>query len=133
MLYGQLVGGALVVPPDGTGKPVVETEPPEAPEGYEMEPGWRDDGSRIVQVWDAVPKEGSELDAAVRLCRMLARDLTDEQARQVAALYGEWAPGVDYDKAVRVRDYGDLYRCKEAHTSMADWRPSQNETYWVKL
>ena len=133
MLYGEIIGGSLVVPPDGTGKPVVETEAPEAPDGYEMKPGWRDDGSRIVQTWEAVPKEGSALDAAVQLCRMLARDLTDEQAKQVAALYGEWEPGVDYDKAVRVRDYGDLYRCKEAHTSMTDWRPSQNSTYWVKL
>jgi len=133
MLYGQLVGGALVVPPDGTGKPVVETDAPEAPEGYEMKPSWRDDGERIVRAWEAVPKEGTALDAAVRLCRMLARDLTDEQAVQVSALYDKWQPGVDYDKAARTVDRGDLYRCKKSHTSVTDWRPSQNDTYWVKL
>lgn len=42
MLTGELIGGALLVSPDGTGKPIVETAAPEAPEGYEMEPSWRD-------------------------------------------------------------------------------------------
>ena len=133
MLYGEIIGGALVVPPDGTGKPVVETEPPGAPEGYEMKPIWRDDGERIVRAWEAVPREGTALDAAVRLCRMLARDLTDEQAKQVAALYGEWRVGAHYDKAARARDAGDLYRCTEAHTALAEWRPSQDPDHWVKL
>lgn len=133
MLYGEIIGGALVVPPDGTGKPVVETEPPDAPEGYEMKPIWRDDGERIVRAWEAVPRGGTALDAAVRLCRMLARDLTDGQAKQVAALYDEWKVGADYDKADRARDAGDLYRCTEAHTALAEWRPLQDSGHWVKL
>ena len=133
MLYGEIIGGALVVPPDGTGKPVVETEPPDAPVGYEMEASWRDDGLRIVQVWEAVPREGTALDAAVRLCRMLARDLTDEQAVAVKALYDEWRVGAEYDKAARVLDAGDLYRCINKHTALAEWRPSTDGEHWVKL
>lgn len=133
MLTGELIGGALLVSPDGTGKPIVENAAPEAPEGYEMEPSWRDDGERIVRAWEAVPREGTALDAAVRLCRMLARDLTDEQAKQVAALYGEWRVGAYYDKADRARDAGDLYRCTEAHTALAEWRPSRDSGHWVKL
>lgn len=133
MLYGEIIGGALVVPPDGTGKPVVETEPPDAPEGYEMEPSWRDDGSRIVQAWEAVPVEGSVDDAVRALARMLARDLTDEQAVAVKALYDEWQVGTEYDKADRALDAGDLYRCTKKHTALAEWRPSTDGGHWVKL
>ena len=133
MLYGEIIGGALVVPPDGTGKPVVETEPPDAPEGYEMEASWRDDGSRIVQTWEAVPVEGSVDDAVRALARMIARDLTDEQAVAVKALYDEWRVGAEYDKAARVLDAGDLYRCTKKHTALAEWRPSTDSEHWMKL
>lgn len=101
MLTGELIGGALLVSPDGTGKPVVETEPPDAPEG--------------------------------RLARMLARDLTDEQAVAVKALYDEWQVGAEYDKAARVLDAGDLYRCTKKHMALAEWRPSTDGEHWVKL
>lgn len=133
MLTGELVGGALVAYADGTGKPIVETAAPEAPEGYEMRACWRDDGSRIVQTWTAVPVEGSVDDAVRALARMLARDLTDEQAVAVKALYDEWRVGAEYDKADRVLDAGDLYRCKKKHTALAEWRPSTDGEHWVKL
>ena len=133
MLTGELIGGALVVSPDGAGKPIVETSAPEAPEGYEMEPSWRDDGTRIVQAWEAVPVEGGVEDAVRRLAKMLARDLTDEQALTVKALYGEWEVGAEYDKADRALDAGDLYRCKKKHTALAEWRPSTDGEHWEKL
>ena len=133
MLTGYIVGGALLVSPDGTGKPIVETAAPDAPDGYEMEPSWRDDGSRIVQSWEAVPAEGSVDDAVRTLAKMLARDLTDEQAVTVKALYDDWQVGAEYDKADRALDAGDLYRCKKAHTALAEWRPSTDGERWVKL
>lgn len=133
MLTGELMGGALVVSPDGTGKPIVETTMPKPPEGYEMEASWRDDGSRIVQTWEAVPAEGSVDDAVRALAKMLARDLTDERAVAVKALYDEWQVGAEYDKADRALDAGDLYRCKKKHTALAEWRPSADGEHWVKL
>lgn len=133
MLTGELLGGALVVSPDGSGKPIVETAMPEPPEGYEMEASWRDDGSRIVQTWTAVPVEGSVDDAVRTLAKMLAHDLTDEQAVAVKALYDEWTVGAEYDKADRALDSGDLYRCKKAHTALAEWRPSTDGEHWTKL
>lgn len=133
MLTGELIGGVLVAYPDGTGKPIVETAAPEAPEGHEMEPSWRDDGERIVQTWTAVPIEGSVDDAVRKLAKMLARDLTDEQAVTVKALYDGWQVGAEYDKAARVLDAGDLYRCTKKHTALAEWRPSTDADHWVKL
>ena len=133
MLTGDLIGGALIVSPDGTGRPIVETAAPEAPEGYRMEPSWRDDGTRIVQSWEAVPVEGSVDDAVRSLAKMLARDPTDGQALAVKALYDEWTVGAEYDKAARVLDVGDLYRCKKKHTALAEWRPSIDGEHWEKL
>ena len=87
MLTGYLAGGALVAA-DG-GKPIVETERPGVPEGYDAVSSWRDDGSRIVQAWEAVPSEGSVDDAVRALARMQAAGLGDEDALNVAALFPE--------------------------------------------
>jgi len=34
--------------------PVIESAPPEAPEGYHYEPDYTEDGGEIVQVWELV-------------------------------------------------------------------------------
>lgn len=34
--------------------PVIETDPPEAPDGYYMEPYWAERAGQIVQEWEAV-------------------------------------------------------------------------------
>lgn len=34
--------------------PVIETEPPEAPDGYHYEPTYTEDGGEIVQGWELV-------------------------------------------------------------------------------
>ena len=34
--------------------PVIETDPPEAPDGYYMESHWAERDGQIVQVWEAV-------------------------------------------------------------------------------
>ncbi|MDO4428570.1 MAG: hypothetical protein Q4B91_03565 [Atopobiaceae bacterium] len=86
-----------------------------------------------MQTWTAVPVEGSVDDAVRTLARMLARDLTDEQAVAVEALYDEWAVGAEYDKADRALDAGYLYCCKKKHTALAEWRPSTDGEHWVKL
>lgn len=133
MLTGELMGGALVVSPDGTGKPIVETAAPEAPDGYEMEARWRDDGSRIVQAWEAVPAEGSVDDAVRALARMQAASLGDEQALEVSALFPEWKVGQSYAGGDRVRFAGTLYRCLQAHTALAEWTPGAAPSLWARV
>lgn len=133
MLTGELVGGALVAYADGTGKPIVETAAPEAPEGYEMRACWRDDGSRIVQAWEAVPAESSVDDAVRRLARMQAESLGDEQALEVAALFPEWKVGQSYAVGDRVRFSGTLYRCLQAHTALAEWEPTSAPSLWAEV
>ena len=131
MLKGTLIGGSVVLSDDGN--PIVETSAPTPHDGYEMRATWRDDGTRIVQTWEAVPIAGTVDDAVRALARMLARDLTDERAVTVKALYDEWVAGAEYDKAARVLDAGDLYRCKKKHTALAEWRPSADGEHWAKL
>ena len=57
MLHGHLMGGVPVA--TGEGLPIVETEPPECPEGYELDQSWEETGGQIVQVWAVVPSEGT--------------------------------------------------------------------------
>lgn len=42
---------------------VVETEPPEAPEGYHYEPTYTEEGGEIIQSWMLVETEYSDADA----------------------------------------------------------------------
>lgn len=133
MLTGELIGGALLVSPDGTGKPIVETAAPEAPEGYEMEPRWRDDGTRIVQAWEAVPAAGSVDDAVRELARMQAASLGDEDAARVAALFPAWTVGAAYDVGDRVTRSGGLWRCLQTHTALAEWIPEDAPSLWARM
>lgn len=133
MLTGELMGGALVVSPDGTGKPIVETAMPEPPDGYEMEASWRDDGSRIVQTWTAVPAEGSVDDAVRALARMQAAGLGDEDALRVQALFPEWTVGATYAAGDRVTRSGVLYKCLQAHTALAEWEPEAAPSLWARV
>lgn len=133
MLTGELLGGALVVSPDGTGKPIVETAMPEPPDGYEMEASWRDDGSRIVQTWEAVPVEGSVDDAVRTLARMKAVGLGDEDALKVQALFPAWTVGATYAAGDRVTRSGVLYKCLQAHTALAEWKPEDAPSLWARV
>lgn len=60
-------------------------------------------------------------------------NLTDEQAIEVAELYMPWVT----DEAVKVgdirRDNGKLYRCLQAHTTQAGWRPMDTPSLWVEI
>ncbi len=82
MLRGHLIGGGLLLV-DGEGLPVVETEPPEAPEGYAARPSWVEGDGAITQVWSLVPEGGTVADAVERLARMQAEGLPDAEAAEV--------------------------------------------------
>ena len=131
MLKGTLIGGSVVLSEDG--KPIVETSAPKPPDGYEMRPTWRDDGSRIVQSWEAVPIAGAVDDAVRTLARMQAEKLSDDDALKVVPLYKEWVPGLDYKTGDRRTWGGDLYRCLQGHTALADWNPADAPSLWAKV
>lgn len=59
--------------------------------------------------------------------------LPDEDALSAVELFPVWQAGVDYAVDARVRDGEELFKCKQAHTSQADWRPSITPALWQKV
>ena len=138
MLEGTLIGGSVVLSEDG--KPIVETEAPAAPDGYEMKATWRDDGSRIVQAWEAVPVAGTVDDAVRTLAMMQAEQLSDDDALKVVPLYKEWVAGLDYydgtdpDHPQSRRTWkGILYKCIDTHTALTTWEPDVSPSLWARV
>ena len=62
-----------------------------------------------------------------------AASLTDEDALDAVELFPAWAVGVDYTEGKRVQDDGELFKCKQPHTSQSDWRPSITPALWQKV
>lgn len=59
--------------------------------------------------------------------------LDDTEALNAVELFPVWAVGVDYTEGKRVRDGGELFKCKQPHTSQSDWRPSITPALWQKV
>lgn len=60
-----------------------------------------------------------------------AQSLPDEDAIEAVELFEKWAVGVNYvARESRVSDLGKLYRCKQSHTSQADWQPHLTLALW---
>ena len=58
--------------------------------------------------------------------------LTDEQALEVKELYPLWATNGAYIANISVVRYEDtLYRCRQEHTSQADWTPDKTPALWA--
>ena len=131
MLYGTMVNGTVFL--DDGGKPIRDTEPPETPDGYELEGSWAGTGSEIVRSWSLVPKEGTKGDAVLTLVSMLADNLSDEDALKVPALYDEWRPGVNYKKGKRLLRAGELYRVLRDHLSQSGWEPENAASLYAKV
>lgn len=64
-----------------------------------------------------------------------ASALTDEAAAEMPrALYDAWsADSVPYIVGDIRQDDGALYRCLQAHTSQANWKPANAPSIWVKI
>lgn len=57
-------------------------------------------------------------------------DLTDQEALLVKGLQKLWKPGEDVVVGDR-RQYNDLlYKCRQAHTTQADWTPDVYRAGW---
>lgn len=83
------------------------------------------------------PTLQEQMGAAVRLAKAAAQNLTDAQALEVPELYEQWAAGTAYDgegepQIVR-RPGGQLYRCRQAHTSQAGWEPENTPAMWTAI
>lgn len=62
-----------------------------------------------------------------------AVSLPDTDALDAVELFPAWK--VDHDYAVndRVQDEGTLYKCLQAHTSQASWKPADAPSLWVRV
>ena len=59
--------------------------------------------------------------------------LVDEDALEAIELFPKWAVGVAYEKGIRVRYDGELYRCEQSHTSQTDWTPDAVKALWTAV
>ena len=57
--------------------------------------------------------------------------LPDEDALEAVELFPSWKPDTAYEKDVRVRYDGELYRCEQSHTSQANWTPDMVKALWT--
>lgn len=75
----------------------------------------------------------SELYKIRAMIEKAAVSLTDGDAIEAAELFPAWATGISYAVDQRIR-YGDkLYRCVQAHTSQADWKPDSTPALWTEV
>lgn len=131
MLKGKLIGGVVVLGDEGMD--VIDTEPPECPEGYKAVGSWTEQFGTILRTWELAPVEGTAQEAALLLCRSIAAELPDDQALAVTALYDEWIVGAAYSAGQRVRYHGALYKVLQGHVSQADWTPDVAPSLYAKV
>ena len=129
MLFGNLVDGRVTL--DANGKVIVETDPPEAAEGYSLSYTWEDDGERIVQRWSLDPKEGSREEAISALIDIVADSLSDADALKVQALYPVFKPGTLYKKNKRLNYLGTLYAADKDVLADSDNTPDKGGSYRI--
>lgn len=133
-MRGIMLGEHVLVTNEDGSKPIIESDAPEAPDGYKAQYEWVDTGSAIEQSWSLVPIEGTAADAAVELARIQAQSLDDADAVRVAPLYDEWSgDGVDYKQGDRRRFQGYLAKCLQDHTSQPDWAPNAAPSLWALI
>lgn len=103
---------------------------------------------------DMTPEENAAMDRAAReqIVRERSRPLTesevltmlipgiintaqvdDNTALRMREFYPEWASGVEYTAGHKVRDGGRLWRCRQAHSSIVGWEPSNVASLWEEV
>lgn len=131
-LMGVSVGPSVRLAADGGGKPVVETDPPEVPEGFTATCRLVDKGERIEQVWSVEP--GSRGEDTLTVAAMAARELGDADAAKVPLLFGAWYVGVpEYAAGERVERGGSLYRCLQTHQPRLGTEPEATQSLWERI
>ena len=59
--------------------------------------------------------------------------LSDEDALEAVELFDSWALDTFYERGVRLRYGGKLYRVEQAHTSQADWLPDITPALYTEV
>lgn len=60
--------------------------------------------------------------------------LSDEDALGGVELFPEWSSeSVSYAVGDRVKYFGKLYKCVQAHTSQQNWEPSEVPALWTEV
>ena len=62
-----------------------------------------------------------------------AISLPDEDALEAVELFPAWVAKTPYEKGIRVRFDGKLYRCEQSHTSQDDWIPPDTPALWTEV
>lgn len=62
-----------------------------------------------------------------------AVSLSDGEAASVPELITAWAYPVDYAEGDRRSHGGKVYKCRQAHTSQADWTPDKTPALWAVI
>lgn len=68
-----------------------------------------------------------------QLIESLAIALDDETALTGVELFPAWAVGKAYAVNDRTQYNSTLYKCVQAHTSQADWTPTDAPSLWTKV
>lgn len=130
-LRGVSVGPSVRLATDG-GKPVVETDPPEVPEGFAASYTLVDAGGRIEQVWSVEPRSRGE--DSLEVAAMAAREMPDADAVRVPLLFPAWYVGVaEYAAGERVERGGRLYRCLQTHQPRLGTEPEATASLWEPI
>lgn len=131
-LRGEVVGPSVRLATDGGGKPLVETDPPEVPEGFAATYTLVDTGERIEQVWGVEPRSRGKDTLAV--AAMAARELGDADAARAPLLFPAWYVGVaGYAAGDRVERGGRLYRCLQTHQPRLGTEPEATASLWEPI
>lgn len=117
--------------------PVQYTAPPTVDDGFYAVPRWTQTETAIVQEWDVL-KDTRPLSAEAVTAMLIAQQINtlevdDNTALRMREFYPEWAVGVDYTAAYKVRYGGKLWRCVQAHTSQTGWEPENAPSLWAKV
>lgn len=59
--------------------------------------------------------------------------LPDNEAAKVPTLFEKWEAGKRYEVGDRREYDGVLYKCKQGHTSQADWTPPLTPALWDRI
>ena len=141
-MNGILVGTGIFVTGDGSGKEIIETDPPSIVfPGYKPVYEWDEQSEYIVKVWKLIPIEGRAEEASLALSKLQYKSLPDEAAYEFRALADEWISGQSYvgpndpsgAPQSRVRYQSKLYKCLLTHISQDDWRPGEASSLWAEI
>lgn len=75
----------------------------------------------------------SRLISLIEAIQTIRAKVDDETALDAIGLYPAWVTDHDYSVGDRTQDEDILYKCIQAHTSQASWRPSLTPALWVRV